>query len=183
MATQATRWVAEDGSEHQTQEEAERRDRLAKELHLLDQLLRPRPSDPGCNFANGGGYVQQDPVRAMHYRDGLLALASDHGAGAVILKYKKLAPYEVGFSMAGRIIDDCCPKVLVEAWSRLICLDSKYREWGQGYFALNPEKGVQEEWSNGQVPDSPDTAPGGGADPERQELAAGGEEGAGGGAG
>ena len=39
--------------------------------------------------------------------------------------------------IVGRYIDDSNNRDLSMAWNRFICIDSKYREWSQPYFAIN----------------------------------------------
>lgn len=57
-------------------------------------------------------------------------------------KMLKINP-PASFGWIGRYFDDGGHNCLYEAWSRLRCIDEKGREWGQPYYALNPEKGEQ----------------------------------------
>jgi len=39
----------------------------------------------------------------------------------------------------GRIIDDSGNRELYQAWNRFVCIDDKYREWEQPYYAMNEQ--------------------------------------------
>lgn len=40
----------------------------------------------------------------------------------------------------GRVLDDSGHKELYQNWYRFMCIDQKYREWSQPYFAINEQK-------------------------------------------
>lgn len=43
-------------------------------------------------------------------------------------------------SWVGRLIDDACPRPVKSAWFRFQCIDKQGREWGQPFYANNPDK-------------------------------------------
>jgi hypothetical protein len=45
-------------------------------------------------------------------------------------------------SYVGRLLGDYGIRPLENAWYRFSCVDKQYREWGQPYFATNPDKGT-----------------------------------------
>lgn len=47
-------------------------------------------------------------------------------------------------SYVGRLLGECRGlRPLSNAWRRFGCIDKMGKEWGQPYFAANPEKGTQ----------------------------------------
>ncbi len=48
-------------------------------------------------------------------------------------------------NIASRFIDDSDCTPLKSAWWRLQCIDDKYREFNQPFYALNPDKAVMKE--------------------------------------
>jgi len=137
-----TKYQADDGRIFDTEQDAIKHD--AKVLSVKDayKLLKPTPQDDGCDFANGGGYVQQDPIKVQEFKRQIMLMGAEH--------HSKMAewaknPMEVHpQSIVGRILSDC-DSTLYGAWNRVMCMDDKFREWGQPYYAINPDKGEQRE--------------------------------------
>lgn len=118
---------------------AKYQEKLLKTAAMLS-LLKPVPDT--TTYANGGGFVQQDPLKVEMYKREILLAASHFNP-----KFRELAlnPMKVDPSgIVGREIGDSDPE-LFNLWHRLMCMDSQYREWGQVYYAINPSEGSQYE--------------------------------------
>ncbi|HSE45000.1 MAG TPA: hypothetical protein VLA89_06695 [Gemmatimonadales bacterium] len=137
-----TYYLADDGAECTSKSSARARNRLLKEIDAAMSPLGPPVKDRACRFANGGGYRQHAIADVMKAKRAFIKIAKrevpdkiwNHPA-------EKIHP----LSWAGRLLDDCSP-TLYQAWCRFGCIDNKGREWGQAYYALNPDKGQQTEW-------------------------------------
>ena len=107
-----------------------------QQLLQIDSIMRfmgKKPKDKGCEFANGGGYIQHDVKQLKQATNQLVILSK------AILGIKE----DVEFGWIDRYFDDSNNRALYAAWSRLSNCDEQGREWGQDYYAINPEKGVQ----------------------------------------
>jgi len=96
------------------------------------------PADPHCNFANGGGYLQWTHTQRTRCERALRKLMV------------KLVPNNINaktthMGMLCRVADDN-GSPLYDALLRLDRQDSALREWGQGYYAINPFTGKQQEY-------------------------------------
>lgn len=137
-----TKYQSDDGKIFDTEKEAIARDSKALSIKDAYKLLKPIPKNDGCDFANGKGFIQQDPLKVQEFKRQILLLGAIH--------HEKMAewakdPISVHpQSIVGRILSDC-DDLLYRAWSRVMCIDDKWREWGQPYFAINPDKGEQVE--------------------------------------
>lgn len=134
-----TKFVANDGSEHLTESAARERELLCAEVAEIVGLLLPRPEASGCDFENGRmGYIQQDPATVSRVRLSLLKLAQRFSdfrwLQEAIDGGDKVHP-----SYPGRIIDECCPRPVSQAWYRFMCIDNDAREWGQPYYRDHPK--------------------------------------------
>lgn len=137
-----TKYLAEDGSEHATEDKAKERELLCAEVAEIMASLQPIPKLTGCGFENGGGYIQHYPSKIDPARRAILKAAqryTDHKW----LQQTIDKPGEVHPSYAGRIIGECCPAPLYQAWHRFECMDKSLREWGQPYYAAHPEQATQ----------------------------------------
>jgi hypothetical protein len=131
-----TKYVANDGSEHTATDACLKRDVLCAAVDSVMSLIPPRFDDKGCNYSNGHGYWQHDADRAATVRHGLLTLAKEHIPHRWI--DESLADPSVDSSWAGRIISEG-PEPIYTAWCRIQCMDKQWREWGQTYYANNPD--------------------------------------------
>lgn len=137
-----TRYQADDGTVFDTEEKAIKHDTKSLSIKKIYKLLKPIPEDDGCKFANGAGYVQQDPLAVQEFKRQIMLMGAVHHAK--MAEWAK-NPIEVHpQSIVGRILCDC-DSLLYAAWSRVMCTDEKGREWGQPYYASNPDKAEQFE--------------------------------------
>ena len=143
---EVTRYESEDGSTWKSRQDAWRRDSMIVDVAFVDKELPP-VKDAYYQFANGGGYVQRkgETVRSVHKR--LLAITETLIPDWFRDQREKFNTNfdDVDPSWFHRMLDGFSPPV-ESAWSRLYCIDKKFREWGQPYYALNPDKGKQVEW-------------------------------------
>lgn len=148
-----TKYRATDGSEWATIEEAVKRERLIAGVRVAMNPLVPCPDAP--DFSNGmHGYIQQDKAVVRSVTEALIAIADGTADEPGPLRWwfdsqekdhGKRPGAEVHPSWFGRILDGA-HQPLDRAFYRLCCIDSQGREWGQSYFANNPDEGKQVEY-------------------------------------
>jgi hypothetical protein len=144
MAEQITQWKANDGSVWNDQESAEARDQLIVAVEMALAPLGPRPNDKSCDFSNGHGYKQHTAGAVLFTRESLWKLTAPHIQFAIEAQLKHQGMTEEKLrdtahpSWIGRMLDGG-PEPLERAWTRMLCIDAEYREWGQPYYAAHPE--------------------------------------------
>lgn len=135
-----TKYKADDGAEFVNEAECVKHEALCAEISTVMAALPAKPKDDGCEFSNGHGFLQHDPQTFLGVRASLLRI------GNRIYPHKwfdqSLADPNVDSGWAGRIIGETSAP-LERAWRRIECTDKHYREWGQPYYARNPDKGEQ----------------------------------------
>lgn len=148
MAQQITKWKAADGSEWTSQDKADERELLILAVKEAMKPLGDKPNLPGCEFENGGGFVQHDPANVVRARLDLYEIAKGP-LGWWIRDQKEIhgktdyaLAVEIHVSWHLRMLDGGCDP-LERAYGRIACIDDKHREWGQPFFGMNPEKGKQ----------------------------------------
>ena len=109
---------------------------ICKQVNDIMKDLKPIPKDDNCNFANGGGYIQQDKEVFQLAKAHIFTLANST---------LKSVDTPISWEMLGRYLDDSNINCLYRAWKRLHCIDSEYKEWGQTYFATFVNTGKQIE--------------------------------------
>lgn len=114
-----TMYEAVDGSIHDLEADALKRDALVAECASEVSRIGLRPTPSGTDFGNGGGFVQQP-----------------RGARACLFDFLR----EKG---VGRDTQGPLGNLLYRAWR----IDDLDREWGQQFYANNPTKGEQREVS------------------------------------
>lgn len=145
---QIAKWEAKDGREFVLKSDCEAYEKLCVEVDALIATLKPRPDLPGCRFENGAGYIQQERGAVLDFQRAITRIAkrsftSDEFAGH--FDFAMNADKPVGYTMVGRLIDEGCPRPVGKAWQRIMCMDSRFREWGQPYYTNHPEKAEQVE--------------------------------------
>lgn len=136
------KFKADDGAEFPTEAECLEYEALCAEIAEVMATLPKRPDDDGCRFSNGHGYLQHTPEKFWPVRDALLRI------GNRLMPHKwfeqALADKTVHASWCGRLIDETSSP-LMRAWYRVMCVDKELREWGQPYYADNPDKVERED--------------------------------------
>ena len=135
-----TRYKANDGTEFTNAVDAVDRDALLIEIEKANAIMK-RAVDDGCSFTNGHGYIQHTPEEVNQF----------HIAVAVLIRLEYNDEHAQTFlknprGIIHRILDDPkCP--LGRTMNRVFCIDDRYREWGQPFYAMNPDQGDQVECS------------------------------------
>lgn len=143
-----TVYEAMDGSHFGDPDACLARDRLCAQCDTLLKMLEPIPENDGCSFANGDGYVAQDPKRYVAVLNGALDIFDGYFTSEAARKHSAYArqqgPGHAMDSFVGRYLDDS-PNLspLRSVWSRLRDIDAQCREWGQPFYASNPTAGKQ----------------------------------------
>lgn len=92
--------------------------------------------DSSCDFANGGGFVQHNPLDLANFKS-LVAQAIRSQLGD---KHAQMfIDNPRGF--IGRIIDDGDDKYLKGFIYRIWSIDNQNREWGQPFYAIESNAG------------------------------------------
>ena len=136
-----TRYEAIDGKEFDNEDECLDHDLLINKVNTIMAALPKQPDDGTCNFSNGSGYVQHDKATLRRTQVKILELCKkriDHQWIQQTIDDETVDP-----SWVARLLGDYNIRPLSYAWSRFSCIDKQHREWGQPYFAANPEKGTQ----------------------------------------
>lgn len=146
-----TNYMAEDGKIFNDEMACLAHEQLCRELDEILSILPPRPSSTSCAFENGEGYIQHDSADFVKAKNDILNLVLEYVDGSRASETIKIVIDESWY-MSGRpyvnhvtrSISNYCPGVIQHAWYRFNCTDGSFREWGQPYYAVNPEKGKAE---------------------------------------
>ena len=135
-----TVYKAVDGAEFDNKEECIKYEELIKAVNSIMSKLPPKPKDDTCSFSNGEGYIQHSDINFNKVRLELLELMRLHIKSDWI--QQNIDDSTIHSSWIGCLLDENREvEPIRRAWFRISCTDSKYREWGQGYYAEHPEKG------------------------------------------
>ena len=130
------KWVAIDGTEFNEEQKCIDYENLISKVKSIEAKL---PSIPDTtDFSNGDGYIQHDEVVTNSVRVEILELCKgyiDHKWVQQSIDDSTIHP-----SYVARLLDDYNIRPISNLWYRFHCIDKKYREWGQPYFAANPDK-------------------------------------------
>ncbi len=134
----ATVYVADDGRQFTDQADCEKYESAIEQVKVVAEKLKPLPKDWDCEFANGEGYIQQDPevleavtheiIDLFHVLHPDNLYAADVGTGEQYLR---------PLISLGRYCNDV-NSPLYPFLARMYCIDTKAREWGQPYYATHP---------------------------------------------
>lgn len=94
-------------------------------------LLKKRPDNN--KFSNGEGYIQQNKETIEAAMIKIVELSGLDKMREWNDFYKD--PFNCRNGIIGRYISESCYPVLSMAWYRFQCMDFRFREWGQPYFA------------------------------------------------
>lgn len=138
-----TKFKAIDGTEFKKESDCLKYELLIKRVDDIMALLPPKPNDDGCKFSNGSGYLQHEKTVLRNAQLQLLEICKEYIDHKWI--QQTIDDENVHCSYVGRLLSDYNIKPLNNAWHRFSCIDKQQREWGQPYFALNPNEGEQVE--------------------------------------
>lgn len=131
-----TKYIADDGAEFNNSTDCVAHDALCDEVSKIMATLPSRPADNDRQFSNGYGYLQHSPENFWHARDALLRIGKRLYPHTLF--DRALADRSMHPSFAGRLIG-YTSRPLYEAWYRISCVDKYLCEWGQPYYADNPD--------------------------------------------
>jgi hypothetical protein len=130
-----TQYQAEDGRIFNNKAECLNHDAVLRNIDFVMHRMPKRPQT--SEFENGDGYIQHNPQTVELVKNALI----DMWQGEENFKLESRA-HPARYSILGRIFSECNSPLAVP-WQRLCCIDDHYREWGQPFFALHPDKGNQ----------------------------------------
>lgn len=136
-----TKYLADDGREFLNSDECLEYEKDEKEIKAINAMLPEYPADT-CAFVNGGGYIIHEEETFNKARLLLLAKAKKYAKEEYDIRdiihaenhnRRMNWPYE-------RIKQLACPVSLINASHRIYCVDDQFREWGQPFYAFNPDR-------------------------------------------
>lgn len=133
------KFKAIDGVEFTDEQECIKYELLIDRVNSIMNTLPKHPDS--CDFANGNGYLQHDKTSLRNAKIAILTICKEYIDHQWI--QQSIDDDTVHPSWVGRLLSDYGIRPLDRAWNRFYCIDSELREWGQPYFALNPQKGTQ----------------------------------------
>ncbi|MFW9872179.1 MAG: hypothetical protein ACFFG0_03680 [Candidatus Thorarchaeota archaeon] len=136
-----TIYQAKDDREFDNKKDCIDHENLIDEIDELLKTLPELPKDSGCSFSNGGGYIQHDKEIFLSFQAEMIKIVcrfTKISKEAIDNLLKHQLP--LGNSIIGRYVCDCCDSIIKRAWFRISCTSDEFREYGQPYYALNPEK-------------------------------------------
>lgn len=138
-----TKFKAIDGKEFTGEIECFKYELLLKRVDEIMALLPPTPDNDGCSFANGDGYIQHDKAKLRNAQVQILEICKEYIDHEWIQQtIDAIHDETVHLSYVDRLLGDYGIRPLEDAWYRFSCVDKQCREWGQPYFANNPNKGT-----------------------------------------
>jgi len=133
------KFKAIDGKEFKSKEDCLEHELLIERVDSIMSVLTETPDD--TDFGNGEGFIQHDHSILGIAKIKILEICKeyiDHKWIQETIDDENIHP-----SYVGRLIDDYYIGPLNSAWHRFMCIDKDSREWGQPYFANNPDDGKQ----------------------------------------
>lgn len=131
-----TQYKAADGSIWNKAADAIARDMQHEQVtNIMARIGAKRHYSDFSRGYDQNGYVQHDLITLRNIKAELIALSRLHSGyleGRTDTELMSAHP-----SWFHRIIDDSSP--LSNAWSRMCSIDDQGREWGQAFFAYNPD--------------------------------------------
>ena len=134
-----TVYEAEDGRRFDDAQKCERYDRALAAARQAESKLNGHPQ--GADSTNGSGYVQQDAEVVKSVKNDLVRIAAgyhDPELFGSVLNTPTEQIHPRGYF--ARMLDESESPVQ-DSWWRIGCIDDKFREWGQWYYAINSGTG------------------------------------------
>jgi hypothetical protein len=128
-----TFFVAKDGRQFETEAPCRDYDKLLAKIEELKESVRPKEHNT-IDFMNGHGYIQLSSERAETFERAFKDLV-----GQVSPSWKSMVE-ENPRGFIGRYLDDS-DSPLYGLWSLLTQIDTKWRVWGQPFFANHSGEG------------------------------------------
>jgi hypothetical protein len=135
-----TKYKAFDGSEFTSEAACIQHE---QNCNIAEKIMQGIPKEPdGCYFANGSGYIQHDKSKLLQTRNEFIEFCKRYSSHKWLQETIDKG-WDAHSSWAGRILDECAPRSINKQWYRFSCIDSNFREWGQPYYANNPDQAKQ----------------------------------------
>ncbi len=135
-----TKFEAIDGKEFNDEDECLKHESLIAQVDRIMSFLPSPPKDDSCDFVNGKGFIQHNGAILRNAQIQLLELCKEYIDHKWV--QNTIDDATVHPSYVGRLLGDYDIRPLYTAWNRFECIDRKKREWGQPYYAKNPQAGV-----------------------------------------
>jgi len=136
-----TKYKAVDGVEfYEEQQCADYETLISKTDRIMGSLKLIPDHDSG--FGNGKYYIQQTKDSFLIVRKELLELTKTFITHEWVKQ--SIDDESMSLSYVARLVDDGNIRPLNSAFYRLACIDSSFKEWGQPYYANNPESDAKE---------------------------------------
>lgn len=133
------KFKAIDGVEFNDKEECIKYETLIDRVNSIINTLPKHPNT--CEFSNGSGYLQHNETTFKNAKISLLNICKEYIDHRWV--QESIDDHNINPSYVGRLLDDYGIRPLYKAWYRIMCVDSKFREWGQLYYATNPNEAKQ----------------------------------------
>lgn len=129
------KWVARDGSEWKTEDDARNRETLLDKIDEIESWLPSKPDD--ISFTNGHGYIQHSKKVLERARAEMTDLACKHS-------FSDIYKYDIHSYAFGRYLEDS-DMPLYKLYIRIVlCVDDNtWREYGQTYYANHSDEAEQ----------------------------------------
>lgn len=137
-----TKYKAEDGREFLNKGECEDHEHNCLTAFGIMSALPSRPD--GCDFSNGSGYLQHDKDQLLLVRNSFLEFAKRYTTASYIQQTIDKG-FDAHASRAGRVLSEALPNSIYKHWYRFETIGEDFREWGQPYYANNPDKATQKQ--------------------------------------
>lgn len=134
-----TQYQADDGAIFDSEEAAQERDLMIREVDAVMAKLPPRPE---AALSSGKSYLQHAPGDVLAAQAGLARIARRYYTSKHI-DWVIEADRPAGGTFIGRLLCDSDRlQPINRGWWRIECIDEKFREWEQPYFTRNPPNGA-----------------------------------------
>lgn len=130
-----TKFKANDGVEFVAESDCLAYEDACGDIDVIIGMLPEKPDT--CEFSNGSGYIQHSMDNFMKARNAYLEyvkIYTDHKW----IQQSIDQGLDAHPSWVARI-SECFPDYIAKKWYRFQCVDNQLREWGQPYYANNPE--------------------------------------------
>lgn len=138
---QIVKYKADDGVEFFSMADCVQHEGNVNAAALIMSTLPKRPTSPA--FSCGSGYVQHIQGELITVRNKFLEFSKVYCTHPWIDQGLEDDRPCIGHTGVARILSESLPKSVHVHWFRFVCIDKHFREWGQPYYALNPDKGMQ----------------------------------------
>jgi hypothetical protein len=144
VTTTTTKYVTEDENQFDSPIDALKHELLLYRVNDALSQLPPRPKS--MEFSNGKGYILHNRYVAMNAYLQLVGIARDY-IGEEMREVESRPGFKGWGIETAEWFDFHFSRVgdnptLSHAFYRFRAMDSSFREWGQIYFALNPNEGL-----------------------------------------